>query len=61
METKGNKSNDLNKKLDDFLGEDKSTQTIECKDDVCIIKNDKSIVERVHKTVITQDGRQLLT
>ncbi len=51
---------DLETKLDDFLGEDKETETIECKDDVCIIKNDKSIVERLHKTVITQDGRQLL-
>jgi len=51
---------DLDKKLDDFLGEDKENETIECKDDVCIIKNDKSIVEREHKKVITQDGRQLL-
>jgi hypothetical protein len=58
-------NNDLNKKdleakLDDFLGDTKETETIVCKDDVCIIKNDKSIVERLHKTVITQDGRQLL-
>ena len=53
-------NNDLDKKLDDFLGEDKDEKNIECKDDVCIIKNDKSIVERMHKKVITQDGRQLL-
>jgi len=52
---------DLDKKLDAFLGEDTDNQTIECKDDVCIIKNDKSIVERLNKKVITQDGRQLLT
>jgi len=51
---------DLDKKLDDFLGEEETNQTIECKDDVCIIKNDKSIVERLNKKVITQDGRQLL-
>lgn len=51
---------DLDKKLDDFLGGDKDAQELECKDDVCIIKNDKSIVERMHKKVITQDGRQLL-
>lgn len=61
MEKETNKKKDLNGKLDDFLGGDATNQTIECKDDVCIIKNDKSIVERVHKTVITQDGRQLLT
>jgi hypothetical protein len=61
MENKTSKGTDMTKKLDDFLGEDTTKQTIECKDDVCIIKNDKSIVERVHKTVITQDGRQLLT
>jgi len=51
---------DIDKNLDDFLGEDTEHQTIECKDDVCIIKNDKSIVERLNKKVITQDGRQLL-
>ena len=51
---------DVNEKLDAFLGEDKEHETIECKDDVCIIKNDKSIVERLNKKVITQDGRQLL-
>ncbi len=60
MENETKKKKDLTGKLDDFLGEE-STQTIECNGDVCIIKNDKSIVERVHKTVITQDGRQLLT
>tara|TARA_R110000868_G_scaffold176916_2_gene414908 strand:+ start:9768 stop:9950 length:183 start_codon:yes stop_codon:yes gene_type:complete len=50
-------------KLDSFLEETKdSTQTFECKDDVCIIKNDKSLIEVVrHKKVITDDGRQLLT
>jgi hypothetical protein len=48
--------------LDEFLfQEDKKTnQTIECKDDVCIIKNDKDLVEVVGKRIITQDGRQLL-
>jgi hypothetical protein len=27
---------------------------------VCIIKGDKSIVERINKKIITEDGRQLL-
>jgi len=50
-------------KLDDFLKEtNDNTQTLECKDDVCIIKNDKSLIEVVRtKKVITDDGRQLLT
>jgi len=50
-------------KLNDFLEEtNDNTQNLECKDDVCIIKNDKSLIEVVkHKKVITDDGRQLLT
>lgn len=49
-------------KLDSFLEEDKdNSKTLECKDDVCIIKNDKSLIEVVRtKKVITDDGRQLL-
>jgi len=51
---------ELDSKLDAFLEEEKVGQTIVCTDDVCIIKNDKSIIEIVNKKVITQDGRQLL-
>jgi len=49
-------------KLDDFLGEaNDNADNLECKDDVCIIKNDKSLIEVVRtKKVITDDGRQLL-
>lgn len=48
--------------LDEFLFQEDNqpNQTIECKDDVCIIKNDKDLVEVVGKKIITQDGRQLL-
>jgi len=28
---------------------------------VCIIKGDKSLIERINKKVITEDGRELLT
>jgi hypothetical protein len=49
--------------LDEFLFQEEKTngKTIECKDDVCIVKNDKDLVEVVGKRIITQDGRQLLT
>jgi hypothetical protein len=48
--------------LDEFLFQEdsKTSQTIECKDNVCVIKNDKDLVEVVGKKIITQDGRQLL-
>jgi len=58
-----NKKEKLFTELDEFLAqnENKGKQTIECNDDVCIIKNDKSLIEVMNKKVITQDGRQLLT
>lgn len=48
----------LNKKLDAFLEGQSET---ECTGDECIIKSDKSLVERINKKIITQDGRELLT
>lgn len=47
---------DLSKSLEDFLsnGEDN------CNGD-CVIKTDKSLIERINKKVIVEDGRQLLT
>jgi hypothetical protein len=49
--------------IDDFIkGVTKPSDTLECKDDVCIIKNDKSLIEVIgRKKIITDDGRQLLT
>jgi hypothetical protein len=35
-------------------------QDVDCSSGVCIIKGDKSIVERINKKIITEDGRQLL-
>ena len=57
-----NKKTKLFNELDEFLAQNENQEktTIECKDDVCIIKNDKSLVEIINKKVITQDGRQLL-
>ena len=33
---------------------------MDCNDEGCIIKTDKSLVERINKKIITEDGRQLL-
>jgi hypothetical protein len=41
--------------LDEFLGQDKEQQ-----DEQQVINSDKSIVEKVNKKIITDDGRQLL-
>jgi hypothetical protein len=48
----------LDKKLDAFL----EGQEMDCTGDECIIKTDKSIVERINKKIITDDGsgRELL-
>ena len=39
--------------------EEKDTN-MDCSSGVCIIKGDKSIIERINKKIITEDGRQLL-
>jgi hypothetical protein len=58
MENKVDKKKDLEKNLDEFLNSKK--ENMECNEDGCIIKTDKSIVERINKKIITEDGRQLL-
>lgn len=47
----------LKKALDTMLEQDPN---IDCTSGVCIIKGDKSLVERINKKIITEDGRQLL-
>jgi hypothetical protein len=54
-----NKASELDKALDAMLENDK-TNDMDCSSGVCIIKGDKSIVERINKKIITEDGRQLL-
>ena len=56
---------DDNKKIKDsvntFLEEDKNKeQEMDCSSGTCVIKGDKSLVERINKKIITEDGRQLL-
>jgi hypothetical protein len=58
MENKVDKKKELEKNLDEFLNSKK--ENMECNEDGCIIKTDKSIVERINKKIITEDGRQLL-
>ena len=58
MENNVNKKDELENNLDEFLNSQK--QGMDCNDDGCIIKTDKSLVERINKKIITEDGRQLL-
>ena len=52
------KPKNLDKALSDFLGED--NQEMDCSSGTCVLKTDKSLVERINKKIITEDGRQLL-
>lgn len=59
-----NNEKDLKSALDRFLDKDQQpqqeNQEMDCSSGVCVIKNDKSIIERVNKKIIVEDGRQLL-
>jgi len=56
------KKKELDEKLDSFLeNEDQEDQEEQCEGEECIIKTDKSLVERINKKIVTQDGRELLT
>jgi hypothetical protein len=63
METKIIKNNQdktshLNKALNDML--ENNDPNLDCSSGVCVIKGDKSLIERINKKIITEDGRQLL-
>jgi len=47
----------LKKALNSMLDENSD---VDCSTGVCVIKGDKSLVERINKKIITEDGRQLL-
>jgi len=49
----------LNKVLDSMI-ENSQDSEMDCSSGVCVIKGDKSLVERINKKIITEDGRQLL-
>lgn len=51
-----NKEKQLQDKLNNFLKDNKS-----CEGDECLIKDPQELVQREHKKIITNDGRQLLS
>jgi len=51
---------DLEKALDGFLENENQDPNLDCSSGVCVIKGDKSLVERINKKIIIEDGRQLL-
>ena len=59
MENQKNDKN-LDKALDGFLNTENKDPNLDCTSGVCVIKGDKSLVERINKKIITEDGRQLL-
>lgn len=54
----------LSSVLDDYLDQKSqneiSSEEMDCTSGVCVIKNDRSIKERINKKIIIEDGRQLL-
>jgi hypothetical protein len=58
-----NKKENLDKALEGFLNKEtkeNKDQDMDCSSGVCVIKGDKSLIERINKKIITEDGRQLL-
>lgn len=54
------KAKQLNDALDAMLQNETQDPNLDCTSGVCVIKGDKSLVERINKKIITEDGRQLL-
>jgi len=54
------KNEGLDSALDGFLGAQNQDPNMDCSSGVCVIKGDKSLIERINKKIITEDGRQLL-
>lgn len=58
--TESKKVEDLNNAIDGYLNNENKDPNLDCSSGVCVIKGDKSLVERINKKIITEDGRQLL-
>ncbi len=58
--TEDTNKKDLDKELSKFLENENKNPEMDCTSGVCVIKGDKSLVERINKKIITEDGRQLL-
>lgn len=56
--------NNLQNSINDFLSDEEKAkltqQQTKINSDVSVINNDKSLVERINKKIITEDGRELL-
>jgi hypothetical protein len=59
----------LENSLNEFLSDEEKKKQMEamqndpnmdCSSGVCVLKGDKSLVERINKKIVTEDGRQLL-
>ena len=50
----------LDKALDGYLNTENQDPNMDCSSGDCDIKGDKSLIERINKKIITEDGRQLL-
>tara|TARA_Y100000389_G_scaffold192236_1_gene219465 strand:- start:601 stop:783 length:183 start_codon:yes stop_codon:yes gene_type:complete len=54
----------LKNNINNFLNSDEELNgmqsEMDCTSNECVIKNDKSLVERINKKIITEDGRELL-
>jgi len=57
---KETKNNEALKKALDAMLENGQNSDMDCSSGVCVIKGDKSLIERINKKIITEDGRQLL-
>jgi len=57
-------NNNLQNSINNFLSDEEKAklaqQEMDCSSGVCVIKGDKSLVERINKKIITEDGRELL-
>ncbi len=55
------KNENLEQAINNFLDtQKKQDDNMDCSSGVCVIKGDKSLIERINKKIITEDGRQLL-
>lgn len=59
-------NNNLQNSINNFLSDEEKAkltqqnQEMDCSSGTCVIKGDKSLVERINKKIITEDGRELL-
>jgi len=62
MDNKNNKN--LKKNINNFLTDEEKLKmeqgNMDCSSGTCVVKSDKSLVERINKRIITEDGRDLL-